>query len=95
MVTHAAGDYGDSKVYYANARLGGKVMLLTGPFLTAKEAEATLDLIGPRVLEENPECRKANFGVVEMKAPGDGPGPYNEMLPLRMLGTLGLGVSLN
>jgi hypothetical protein len=95
MVTHAPGNYGAAKVYYANARLGGKTMLLAGPFLTAKEAEETLNLIGPRVVKENPECRKATFGVVEMRAPGDGPGHYNDMLPERLMGNLGLGVRLN
>ncbi len=95
MATHAPGDYGTAKVYYSNARLGGKTMLLCGPFLTAKEAEETLDVIGHMVIKENPETNKANFGVVQMNAPGDGPGPYNERLAQRMLGNLGLGVSIN
>lgn len=95
MVSHASGNYGKAKVYYSNARLGGKVMLLCGPFLTAQEAEATLDVIGHMVIKEHPETKRASFGVMQCNAPGDGPGPYNDRLPDRMLGNLGLGVSLN
>lgn len=69
------------KVYYSNARRGGKTMLLCGPFLTAQEAEQTLEIVGPVCVEENPETRLASFGVVQMNAPGDGPGPYNHLLP--------------
>lgn len=72
------------KVYYSNARLGGKVMLLCGPFLTANQAEATLDVIGHIVIKEFPETVNASFGVVEMKAPGMGIGSYNDRLPERL-----------
>ncbi len=95
MVNHTSGNYAGAKVYYGNARRGGKVMLLTGPFLTAREAEATLDLVMPRAVKEHPELALASVGVVELNAPGDGPGPYNDMLPERIMGNLGIGVRLN
>lgn len=77
-----------AKVYYWNARLGGKTILLAGPFLTVAEAEATADYVSPPLIEAEPLAKNASFGVVEMNAPGDGPGFYNDRLPPEMLGNM-------
>ncbi len=77
-----------SKVYYWNCRLNSMTALLAGPFLEAKDAEACGDYVGPACIEENPDARKASFGVVELKAPGDGPGKYNHLLPAKLQGEL-------
>ena len=77
-----------SKVYYWNCRLNGKTALLAGPFLEASDAEACGDYVGEACIKENSEARKASFGVVELKAPGDGPGRYNHLLPMKLQGEL-------
>ncbi len=70
-----------AKVYYWNARYKGKTALLSGPFLTAPEAEATADIVSPLFLLECAEAKNATFGVMECNAPGPYPGCYNQNLP--------------
>lgn len=77
-----------AKVYYWNARLNGQTALLTGPFLTAAEAEKTADIVSPVFILKEPAAKNATFGVVEMNAPGDGPGLLNQYLPPEMLGDM-------
>jgi hypothetical protein len=76
------------EVFYWNCRLSGKTALLAGPFAKCEQAEAAADIVGPICIEQNPEARKATFGVVKMKAPGDGPGRYNHILPAELMGEL-------
>ena len=76
------------RVYYWNCRLNGMTALLAGPFLEASQAEDCGDYVGPACIEEHPETRKAAFGVVEMNAPGDGPGKYNHLLPPNLAGEI-------
>jgi hypothetical protein len=75
-------------VYYWNCRGGGKTALLAGPFVSASIAEACGNYVGPACIEEHPETRRATFGVVEVKAPGDGPGVYNHLLPEHLMGEI-------
>lgn len=82
------------KVYYWNARLKGKVALLSGPFLTAREAEETADIVSPRFITEQPEAINATFGVMQCNAPGIGEGEYNNLLPYNMLGNLAIDTGL-
>lgn len=77
-----------AKVYYWNARYQGKTALLSGPFLTAPEAEATADVVSPLFLNECPEARNATFGVMECNAPGPYPGRYNKHLPEAQMGAI-------
>jgi hypothetical protein len=77
-----------AKVYYWNCRLNTMTALIAGPFATAELAEACADYVSPIVVAEKPECRKASFGVVQMNAPGNGPGHYNQYLPQHLMGEL-------
>lgn len=76
------------EVFYWNCRLNGMTALLAGPFLEASQAEECGDYVGPACVEEQPETRKASFGVVQMKAPGLGPGKYNHLLPPELQGEI-------
>lgn len=76
------------EVYYWNCRLNSLTALLAGPFATAELAEQCGDYVGPACVDEQPETRKASFGVVQMKAPGDGPGKYNHLLPKELMGEI-------
>lgn len=82
------------KVYYWNARLNNQTAVLSGPFLTAAEAEATADVVSPRFLNEEPNARNATFGVMEVNAPGCGEGRYNNILPYKLLMTLAVDTGL-
>jgi hypothetical protein len=82
------------KVYYWNARYKGKTAVLSGPFLTAPEAEATADVVSPRFLMECHEAHNATFGVMECKAPGCGEGRYNKILPYNLLGNLAIDTGI-
>jgi hypothetical protein len=82
------------KVYYWNARLNGKTAVLSGPFLTAAEAEMTADAVSPAFLVDQPEARRASFGVMQVNAPGCGEGRYNHLLPARLLGNLAINTGL-
>lgn len=77
-----------SQVYYWNCRLNGMTALLAGPFVSAQLAEQCGDYVGQTCVEENPETRKASFGVVQLRAPGKGPGKYNFLLPQKLQGEL-------
>ena len=77
-----------SHVYYWNCRLGGKTALLAGPFISAELAQKCADYVGPVVVQENPEAKKATFGVMKCKAPGPGLGDYNKYLPGSLQGEL-------
>ena len=79
-------------VYYWNARLGGKTAVLSGPFLTAAEAEATANYVSPPFLIDCPEAKSATFGVMQVKAPGMGEGNYNRFLPYNLLGNLAVAI---
>lgn len=83
-----------SKVYYWNARLGGKTAVLSGPFLTAAEAEATADIVSPVWLLQEPSAEKATFGVMEVNAPGMGEGFLNDYLPPNLLGNLAIDTGI-
>jgi len=67
------------KLYYTNARLGGKTALLAGPFLTSPEAEHCIDLCGPLAIAFDPMLEKATFGVMECSKYA-GQGHFNETL---------------
>lgn len=84
----------DQKVYYANCRLNGMTALLAGPFLEAGEAEEAMNLVHPIVIAQEPDTRKASFGVMECKAPGAGAGTYNHVLPERLMGGLAMLANL-
>ena len=88
-------NFGDQKIYYANARLGGKTALLAGPFITANEAEATLDIVGPAFINEEPLAVSASFGVMQCNIPGPCSGRYNHLLPPELYQNLAIGVPLN
>ena len=88
-------NFGKVKVYYWNARLNHKTALLSGPFLTAKEAEETSNVVSPVFLMECPEARLATFGVMECRAPGAGEGRYNDLLPPQMVRNLAIAVRYN
>lgn len=88
-------DFGDQKIYYANARLGGKTALLAGPFITPNEAEATLDIVGPAFIADEPLAESASFGVMQCLIPGPCSGRYNYLLPPELYQTLAIGVPLN
>lgn len=88
-------NFGNVKVYYWNARLNHKTALLSGPFLTAKEAEDTADVVSPIFLQECAEARQATFGVMECKAPGAGEGRYNNHLPAHLIRNLAIAVRYN
>ncbi len=77
-----------AKVYYWNCRLNSRTALLAGPFFTANLAEQCGEYVGPACVSEHPETRKATFGVVELKAPGNGAGEYNHLLPVKLQGEL-------
>lgn len=83
------------KVYYWNARLNGKTALLSGPFLTANEAEATADIVSPLAILEQPECEKAHFGVMQCNWPGAGEGRFNKDLPPELAMNLAVDNNLN
>lgn len=76
------------KVYYWNCRLDGRTALLAGPFVNATLAEECGDYVGLACIEENPETRRATFGVVQMNAPGQELGKYNYLLPAKLQGEL-------
>ena len=76
------------KVYYWNCRLKGQTALLAGPFASAELAEQCADIVSSVCVHYRPETRKASFGVVQMNAPGDGNGIYNEILPQHLMGEL-------
>lgn len=88
-------NFGQTKVFYWNARLNGKTALLAGPFLTAKEAEETSNVVSPPFINECPEGLRATFGVVRMRAPGAGEGRYNNLLPAHMARNLAVPVKYN
>jgi hypothetical protein len=69
------------KVYYWNARLGGKTAVLAGPFMTASEAEETANIVSPVFILDEPAAEQASFGVMQVNAPGCGDGRYNNFLP--------------
>jgi hypothetical protein len=83
------------KVYYWNARLNGKTALLSGPFLTVAEAEATANHVSPAFLIEKPEAAAASFGVMECNWPGAGEGRYNDKLPPELLMAIAVENNLN
>lgn len=87
-------NFGGQKVYYANARLLGKTALLAGPFLSAPEAEKTLDIVGPIFVQMEPRAANASFGVMECNAPGPKAGDLNHMLPNELIATLAIPVWL-
>lgn len=76
------------KVYYWNCRLNGMTALLAGPFVSAELAEACADLVSSVCVQYRPETHKATFGIVQMNAPGNGPGIYNEILPQSLMDEL-------
>jgi len=79
------------KLYYTNARLGGKVALLAGPFLTADEAGRCIDLCGPLAIAFDPVLENASFGVMECNAYA-GQGHFNETLAMNGInGILAVG----
>lgn len=82
------------KVYYWNARLGGKTAVLSGPFLTPREAELTADYVSPVWLLQQDEAKHATFGVLEVNAPGMGEGFLNEYLPPHLLGNLAIDTGI-
>ena len=84
------------KLYYWNARLNGKVALLSGPFLTASDAEASADIVSPMFLLEQPQARRASFGVMRCNSPGVASSKvlYNNLLPPHLYGRLVIGVQL-
>lgn len=88
-------NYGGQRVYFANARLMGKTALLAGPFLTAPEAEKTLDIVGPAFVQMEPRAKGATFGVMECNAPGPGAGELNHLLPNEMIASLAVPVWRN
>ncbi len=88
-------DWRGQKVYYWNARFQGKTAILSGPFLTAPEAEQTGDYVSPVFLAQCPEAHAASFGVMECNAPGVGDGRYNEYLPRHLVGNIAVGMTLN
>lgn len=67
------------KLYYTNARLGGRTALLAGPFLSSPEAEHCIDLCGPLAIAFDPVLENATFGVMECSAYA-GPGHFNNTL---------------
>jgi sulfite exporter TauE/SafE len=69
------------KLYYTNARYGGKTALLAGPFLTAEEAGHCIDLCGPLAVAFDPMLEKASFGVMECSGYA-GQGHFNETLAM-------------
>ena len=77
-----------AEVYYANCRLNGATSLLAGPFVSAELAEKCLEIVGPLSIRKQPETRRATFGVVKMKAPGQGMGYFNKNLPAELQGEL-------
>lgn len=88
-------NFGGVKVYYWNARLNGKTALLSGPFLTASEAEATANTVSPAFILDEPAASNATFGVMECNAPGAGQGVYNHLLPQHLARNLAMPVRLN
>lgn len=83
------------KLYYWNARFRGQVALLSGPFLTAADAEATADIVSPVFLQQCPEAANASFGVMECNSPGAGEGINNKYLPHSMFKNVIVGVKLH
>jgi len=83
------------KLYYWNARLNGKTALLSGPFLTASEAENTADIVSPIFIQEHPEALNATFGVMQCKSPGAGYGINNKYLPHNLFKNVVTFVMLN
>jgi hypothetical protein len=81
-------------VYYWNARLWRKTAILAGPFLTAKEAELTADIVSPIFIMQHPEANKATFGVLQVNAPGIGEGDLNHVLPPHLMGNLAVDTGL-
>jgi hypothetical protein len=77
-----------NRVYYYNCRGGGMTALLAGPFVSAQLAEQCGEYVGPQCVEDHPETKRATFGVVELNAPGNGPGHYNHLLPEALMGEL-------
>ena len=93
--TYQGREWQKQKVYYWNARFNRKTCLLSGPFLSAAEAEATADYVSPILLAQCPEAAQATFGVMECNAPGPGEGRYNEFLPAHLVGSIAVGRSIN
>lgn len=88
LVTDISKAFLAEKVYYWNCRLDGKTSLLAGPFATPQLAEECADIVSPVCVNYQPATSKASFGVVEVNAPGCGPGVYNEILPPNLMGEL-------
>ena len=66
----------EAKFYYANARLGGKTVLLAGPFANINEAEAAIEVTGAALIVEDPKAEAATFGVMSVNNAA-GLGRYN------------------
>lgn len=67
------------KLYYTNARYGGKTLLLAGPFLDVGQAEHCIDICGPMAIEFDPMLEQATFGVMEVNGYA-GAGMFNDIL---------------
>lgn len=83
------------KLYYWNARYKGKTAVLSGPFLSAQEAEQTADYVSPVFLAQCPEASNASFGVLQVNSPGVGEGRYNEYMPKSLVGNIAVGMAIN
>lgn len=75
-------------LYYWECRLNGMTAILAGPFADAETAEKCGNIVGPICVEQQPETRKATFGVMRVNVPGCGLGKYNEILPDDIRGEL-------
>jgi hypothetical protein len=88
LIKGASGVFAIERVYYWNCRLNSMTAMLAGPFASPELAQECAEIVSPVCVQYRPETRNASFGVVEVKAPGNGPGVYNEILPPKLMGEL-------